>query len=55
MPPTGEEEEYPFLGLFGCVQMFELVGTGTQLVVDAAAEPDDALLGVGVVEAAGQV
>lgn len=55
MPPTGEEEEYPSLGLFGCVQMFELVGTGTQLVVDAAAEPDDALLGVGVVEAAGQV
>lgn len=55
MPPTGDEEVYPFLGLSGCEQMFELVGTGTQLVVDAAAELEDALLGVGVADAAGQV
>lgn len=37
MLPTGEEEEYPFQGLFGCTQTLELVGMGTQLVVDAAA------------------
>jgi len=34
MPPTGEEELYPFQGLFGCAQMFEAVGTGTLVVVD---------------------
>ena len=34
MLPTGEEELYPFDGLWGCEQIFEAVGTGTQLVVD---------------------
>jgi hypothetical protein len=33
MPPTGELDEYPFHGLFGCWQMLEAVGTGTQLLV----------------------
>lgn len=53
MPPTGEEDPYPFWGLFGWVHMLELVGTGTQVVVDTAAEVVDAL--DGVAEATGQV
>jgi hypothetical protein len=36
MFPTGEEEVYPFPGLDGCVQTLELVGMGTQLVVELA-------------------
>ena len=40
MPPTGELDVYPFHGLFGCWQILDAVGTGTQLVVldNAAAE-----------------
>lgn len=30
MAPTGDEEEYPFPGLEGCVQMQDCVGTGMQ-------------------------
>lgn len=55
MFPTGDEELYPLLGLFGWVQTLELVGTGMQLVVVAAAFEvvvDDL---AGVVLAAGQV
>lgn len=36
MFPTGEEEEYPLYGLLGWVQTLELVGTGTQVVVELA-------------------
>lgn len=54
MPPTGELESYPFHGLLGCVQMLELVGTGTHEVVE---EDGFALVVVGlaVEVAAGQV
>ena len=52
--PTGEPEPYPLLGLCGCVQMLEFVGTGMQLVLVAALEL--VVLGLAEeVEAAGQV
>lgn len=58
IPPTGELDVYPLLGLLGWTQMLEFVGTGTQLVDEAAAA--EVVLGftaevVGLAVAAGQV
>lgn len=54
MLPTGESLVYPFHGLDGWLQIFELVGIGTQVVVDAAGW--DVVVGLAEeVLAAGQV
>jgi hypothetical protein len=38
MLPTGEDEEYPLLGVFGCLQMHDEVGTGTTVGEEVVVE-----------------
>jgi len=44
MPPTGAVEEYPLAGAWGCTQMLEVVGMGTQEVLVLVVEVELALV-----------